>query len=70
MVEARMVRAYWTQLVSAMDMTRIAGANTSRRFGGRSSRNTADTRIATRSVGIDSTVSAIRISTLSTRPPR
>ena len=70
MVEARTMRAYCTQPVSAIDSTRIAAEKLSRSDCGSSSRNTALTRIATSNVGIDSTVSPIRISRLSIRPPK
>ena len=69
MVSARTVRAYCTQLVSAIESTSTTAEKGSRRAGGSISRKIAETRIAISSVGIESTVSPSRISRLSMRPP-
>ncbi|MCY1371027.1 hypothetical protein D9M69_581540 [compost metagenome] len=68
--EARTVRAYCTQLVMEMARIRITADRVSRMPGGSSWRNTAVTRIATRMVGMLSSVSPRRIKALSTQPPK
>ncbi len=69
MVSARTVRAYCTQFVSEIERTITMAANGSLSEGGSASRKRALTRIAISSVGIDSTVSPIRMRMLSILPP-
>ncbi len=69
-VEARTVRAYCTHAVSDIARTSTIAAKASRRETGNMPRNTALTRIAINSVGMLSTVSPMRIRTLSRRPPK
>ena len=64
----RTVRAYCTHPVSAMANTSTIAAKDSRIDTGSRPRNTALTRMAISSVGIESTVSPSRISRLSMRP--
>ncbi|MNF16836.1 hypothetical protein D3C80_2200390 [compost metagenome] len=64
------MRAYCTQLVMEMARMRITADSVSRRPGGSNWRNTAVTRMATRIVGMLSSVSPTRISALSIQPPK
>ena len=67
---ARTVRAYCIQADRAIATTRTAPAPISRRSGGKVARAMADTSIAIRMVGTDSSTSPTRISTLSVKPPK